>query len=895
MQEPIEIEAESYKDRRNRLLKDISQDIIQKAWFTLSHLLLDEGALVVDMGCDEGAMTYAMAAMSPKLKFIGLDRSKRHITNAKEKYKLANLEFRIGDVSGNIFEEESVDAIVNSYILHEVYSGSRYNERIVSDTLHNHFKALKKGGVMFIRDYARPPPEDFVLMEMPDVRSKGTELARLSEADLLVWYAEHARPRQDAGCGGFFLEELPERFPRTRLFRLPYKWAYEFIMRKDDRGSWETELPMEYTFFTMREFRKELRALGARVQYSCPYWDEDFIEEKFEGHFRLYQDDGTPLGHPPTCFIAVAYKMAERKSLQIEERRPSHSDSGRLKITAMRNQNTGEIADVVSRDIDVSEIIPYRLDEEGRLKIYLHDGIARSIVNAVPRGGVNIDERRWSGHMVEPICVDGAAMADMKEFDLKHTVLFCRDHLGLKPKDGAILEKGPDYYPAPDFIDERIHTCYLSVEEARGPVQPKSLVGVEKFQAKGVIREMDAQQVLNAIAVGMIPSARLELQILALFQHLNLKAENWTGRKLDLQVSEIHKKANVKNILDMLKDGDQRFKEIKGTAGQLRPVHSTFVEEGLSRGSMSGLSAESVDFIVHDGKTVNTAVVLPLTKGLKGDIHAGVVMNYLPVPQRHEGNGLTVSAPSFNIPPEVTNIKLLKKFIADQFGVTPAKVLKLGESYFSHPGMTPHRIFPFAVAAPAEAMKYAEAKFLPFYHLMILKRVVAREPHFMTVIARAYRYFHEDLRMDAKMNVQAIVKQRFEGLQPDWFIPLNYESIEAIKEKKPEPPPPPKKPASGEKAAVFLSAQGKSAGKKAVMPFHGLPPPGPTPSAAAHMEIPKEHEKTGASPQPPATPIPDYSGENIDDTAEYEAELQSFLDLVEREREAQSMPQPEKW
>ena len=41
----------------------------------------------------------------------------------------------IGDAASEIFEPESLDAIINSYILHEVYSASRYNERIVSDTL----------------------------------------------------------------------------------------------------------------------------------------------------------------------------------------------------------------------------------------------------------------------------------------------------------------------------------------------------------------------------------------------------------------------------------------------------------------------------------------------------------------------------------------------------------------------------------------------------------------------------------------------------------------------------------------------------------------------------------------------------------------------------------------
>lgn len=271
MAERLETQAESYIEACNLLLKNIEPAVIRKAWFTLSHLLLDEGAKVVDMGCDDGQMTYAMAAMSPKLKFIGIDKSKRQINKAKEQYKLFNLDFQVGEATADIFDEESIDAIINSYVLHEVFSGSRYSERIVSETLYSQFHALKKGGVMFIRDFARPPPGEFVLLELPDKPSTGSDLARFSDADLLIWYAEHARPRQDAGCGGFFLEELPQRFPKTRLFRLPYKWAYEFIMRKDDRSHWETELPMEYTFFTPRDFRKELSELGARVQYSAPY------------------------------------------------------------------------------------------------------------------------------------------------------------------------------------------------------------------------------------------------------------------------------------------------------------------------------------------------------------------------------------------------------------------------------------------------------------------------------------------------------------------------------------------------------------------------------------------------------------------------------------------------
>ena len=51
----------------------------------------------------------------------------------------------------------------------------------------------------------------------------------------------------------------------------------------------------------------------------------------------------------------------------------------------------------------------------------------------------------------------------------------------------------------------------------------------------------------------------------------------------------------------------------------------------------------------------------------------------------------------------------------------------------------------------------------------------------MLAIARAYRYFHEEMRLDAKKQVKAILKQRFEGKQPDWSIPLNYHFLEVFK------------------------------------------------------------------------------------------------------------------
>lgn len=774
-----------YYERRNDLLKDIDQSIIKKAWFTFSHLLLNENSKVLDMGSADGAMLFTMAVLNPSMRFIGVDRNKRNINKSKELYedKVHNLEFIHGDVSSAVLEKNSIDAIISSYMLHEVYSGSKYNPHIVRDTLNNYFSMLKIGGLMYIRDYARPPPAEYVLMEMPDEPSQGDTPTTMTETDLLIWFAEYARPKFDAGCGGFFLEELPPRVPRTRLFRLPYKWAYEFIVRKDDRAQWDKELPMEYTFYTPREFRKELKSMGARVQYSGPYWDEDIIEDKFEGHFRLYTDDGRPLGNPPTCFIALAVKLNDRQSMEIEERRQAKSDDNTLKVSAMRNENTGELVDVVSRESHFSEILPYARDDMGRLKIYLHDGISRPVTNSVPRNGINIDGKRWSGHMIEPVSVDANKIIEMGEASHKDTVLFSRDNLGLKPTQQSTLVHGPDYYPAPEYIDDRIYTYYVEVNRTKKHVAPKIMPSDSgRFQSKGLIREFDAQQILNAIAVGMIPNARLELQILSLFEHLNLKAETWTSKNIIFQTQQINDrlKANASDILKRISDKDDSFKDIKGTTGQLRVVKSVFVEEGQAKGAPTGLKAEDLDFVISDEKTMNTAVVIPLTKGLKDDLHAGFILETLPVPQRHEGNGLTMRAPSFNIPKEVQTFKQLKRFIAEKMNVSPENVIRLGESYYNHINVTPQKIYPLAVAAPPGAFKATDAQFLPMHQFRLLWSALAKDTHFMLVIARAWQYLNDDIKQDYQLKVRQIIKERFEGKRPDWSIPTNYVSTPGV-------------------------------------------------------------------------------------------------------------------
>lgn len=688
-----------FPEQQAQLLKKIPVHVIKKAWFTQAHLLLDPGAVIVDSGCENGEMAYALAVLKPDCEVVGIDIDPKQIEYAQKNFERPNLSFRVGNVHDGALQKNSVDAIINSFLLYEIYSRSHYNESLIERTLQRQYAALKDNGFIVLRDYHMPQPGEFVMMELKDIPSKGPQLEQLSEPDLLIWFSENARSGNHADGAGFFLEELPARYPNTRLFRLPAKWAHEFVLRKDDRAKLERELAKEYAFITEHDLKRELRFLGARVLYSAPHWDSAFIKSRYERKVWLYREDGTPMGPPPTSNIVVAQKIGNKKSQILQERRTSRAKMGNLQVSAVRDDRSGKVSDIVTRNLEIAEIIPYRVTEDNRLKIYLHAGIPRGLVNAVQRNGKNLDGKRWSGHLTEAIAVEAQQVRDILAGNAADFHKFGKNVIGIRPSLDSSFQNGPGFFPDPYKIDERIETFYMRTEEKAAPYAPKHpLFDVNGYSTMGRIREFDAQDIMNALAVGYLPASRLETQIMALYELLGMKFVTWSEMPLQLSEIPVEEVANLKNFTARCATMDDRFRSVRGSAGTIKLVQSVFVDEGRDEdGGMTGLAARDVEFIVPEDNTINTAVVMPLVKDLNGEVLAGVTTEYLPVPQRYKGNGLTMTVPSFALPKEVTDMDAARRFVAEKFKVEPKFVAPMGESYFAHIGMTPHRIYPFVV------------------------------------------------------------------------------------------------------------------------------------------------------------------------------------------------------
>lgn len=736
----------------------VPDHVVQKASLISAHFLLPSNAKVVDIGCGNGQVTYAMALLNPLRNFIGIDHDRGLIDYARSTYQLPNLTFKFSDARLPDFEDNSLDGVINSNVLHEVYSAHNRDPDVLSDMMSAQIKKLKPGGVMLIRDYMMPPNDEYVLLELPDFPSIGKEPEDLSYADLLIEYSQTARPMEDGGAEGFYLEELDpgilrvlnptlkkigayemteqdkERLgadftfdeDKSRIFRLLHKWAVEFIRRKDERHIWKERLDKEYTFFTGRDYQRELARMGMRFVFSAPYRNPWVVNHFYKGKFRLYTEEARLLPPPATNYFIVAQKIPEEQSLVLDERRPSQNKVENLEIITVRENKSGSLQELARRPGEHCDIIPWRMTADGRLVIYVRSGYPRPIINAVKRGNANLDSKNWSGHLIEPITMDTDVLTRNVAENRDLIIKYAEDHASLEIKKPDSMYVGQVFYPSPDRIDEAIEPVFMEVKKPKSSTWDIGQDQIELgFRFGGKIVELDANDIIRAAQVGLLPEPRLELHVFDLMRRLNIDTPPWvTGeiivdrfRKFDENdVPDILKQENIlslEKLIDEWEPGGFSPERIGGN--HLKTTRSVFVEEGKFGGAMRGMASQDYEFLVTEDGVENIAVVMPLTRGWDDQLMVGVQVNNMAVPQRLGGSGLMVTSPSFVIPRDVRTIEDAKIFVGNQFGVGPENVFQVGESYFTHTGITPQRIYPFAVADPGHAeypphMKYTAAK-----------------------------------------------------------------------------------------------------------------------------------------------------------------------------------------
>src|SRR4029079_7189844 len=104
-----------------------------------------------------------------------------------------------------------------------------------------------------------------------------------------------------------------------RRFEVTLRVAAEFVLRKDYRADWETEVLEEYTYMSQSQFENAFRSRGLRIVTSRPLWNPWIVQNRFQGKFQLLDLDGRVLPFPPTNYLIVGEKVADDDGVELVE------------------------------------------------------------------------------------------------------------------------------------------------------------------------------------------------------------------------------------------------------------------------------------------------------------------------------------------------------------------------------------------------------------------------------------------------------------------------------------------------------------------------------------------------------------------------------------------------
>ncbi len=654
-----------------------------------AHFLLDPGARVADMGCGSGSGTFQFALLNPQIRVIGVDINPETVRLASEAHRLPNLEFRIGDASKPCFAGERVDGVLTSSTLHHVHTFSGYDPDMVRQALAAHLDDLNDDGMLVVRDFVLPPdPWAPVLLSLrAGDDGDGTPL-QLSDASLLLLFARTARPLDKREGPGFMVDEIAPDRPGWRRFRLAARHAVEFMLRKDYRAYWDTEILEEYCYFTLDEMVGALRQIGARVLHAAPFVNPWIATHRFEGRVRLTDQAGRPLPWPATNMLVAAQKAPRGAPVRFLEKRPSAAAPSYLKTSSWRHTGTGQVMDLVARPGGVVDVLPWRLDEEGRLRVVARQGYPRPVTAAMPRGADRLDGAVDSGHQIEPIAL--ALPGEPAEAEI---LRLAAARAGLTETEIVAAEAGLGYLPSAGGIAEMVASRWLRVEDAHQATPiPAAATG---FTRSGHLREFDAQNLLRAAQTGMLSEARLETNIRALLRRIGQPADPWIADTIRVGWAE----PPVASFATLLAEDGCPFAPSDTSAGYLRHLRSEFAEQTVESGLPRTLASQEYEFVVPARMSANTISVLPVVRRPSdGAVLIGVERRDLPAAQLLCGNAVTIGVPAFRLPAEVASLGDARRFAAEALRCSELALTPLGAAYRPSLGVTPETVYPYTVA-----------------------------------------------------------------------------------------------------------------------------------------------------------------------------------------------------
>lgn len=674
-------ELEAYE----RYLAGMDASMRQKIALTTAHLLCE--GKVADMGMGSGAGSDAFAALYPGLKVVGVDLDPHMVELARKKYARPNLEFVLGDIAGDVFPPESLDGILDSSVLHHVTSFGGYAHEKAGGALRAQARALRRHGTLIVRDFLAPSEDIEVFLDVPTTDGDGSNDPRTcSTAALLERFSREFRLLHDQP--GFELQRSSEP-PRPGFcrYRLRHRHAVEFVLRKDYRTDWESELKEEYTYFDQRQFEEEFAKLGMRVLASTPLRNPWILQHRFEDRFSLSRIDGTSLPWPATNCVIAGEKVPSTEGVRFAAGSEAPPRSF-LSMTHYRHRRTGQTRDLVRRPHLTVDVIPH-FDSGNDLYVLARTSYPRPIL-AVRKDIPSLDESRAPHYVTEPLNVlqTDRSLGETVEEMLER---YCR----IAPSRLRRFRMGPTYYPSPGGTQEEVRAVFVEMVPL---LVEDDLPALSGFSTSGRVRAIQAEQVLRAAQVGALPDARLELNVYDLLLARGRRPLSWIGE--EIRPCETAAPLVPIRLVDLASRPSRRlYERVDGWDGArfLELRCRTFEERNAD--SLVVASGE-LEYILPSTRSANTVACAVLaTHG--ETTYLGVDDDDLPAAQCFTGNSEIVVAPAWRLPSDVTTMTLAREWtrqrLKAEYGVECGRIWHLGGSYFPSAAMSPEVVHPLAI------------------------------------------------------------------------------------------------------------------------------------------------------------------------------------------------------
>jgi ArsR family transcriptional regulator len=154
-----------------------------------------DGAIVLDLGSGTGFDTFLAAQkVGENGKVIGVDMTPNMILKAREnaeKYKINNVEFRLGDIEDLPVENGVIDIVISNCVINLVPEKS--------DVFKEAYRVLRKGGKAYV--------SDIVLLKELSIEDREDELLLCACIGGAILKDEYIQKAENAGFTVTILEE----------------------------------------------------------------------------------------------------------------------------------------------------------------------------------------------------------------------------------------------------------------------------------------------------------------------------------------------------------------------------------------------------------------------------------------------------------------------------------------------------------------------------------------------------------------------------------------------------------------------------------------------------------------------------------------------------------------